>query len=64
MKDNDLLQISLKRGSLISYEGKSFTDNMVNGGLSVVLNGEQLIGIYHMDCVEYVVYIPDEKIEQ
>lgn len=64
MKDNDLLQISLKRGSLISYEGKSFTDYMVNSGLFVVLNGEQWIGIYNMDCVEYVAYIPADKIEQ
>jgi len=64
MKDNDLLQIGLKRGHMITYEGRSFTDYMISDGLFVVLNGEQWVGIYNMDCVEYVVYIPAEKIEQ
>lgn len=62
--DKDLLQISLKRGSLINYKGNSFTDYMVNGDLFVVLNGDQWIGIYNMDCVEYVAYIPEDRVEQ
>lgn len=62
--DKDLLQISLKRGELINYKRKSFTDYMVRGDLFVVINGTQWIGIYNMDCVEYVAYIPEDKVEQ
>lgn len=63
-KDNDLLQISLKRGDMITYKGSSFTDYMIRDSLFVVINGTQWIGMYNMDCVEYVAYIPAEKIEQ
>jgi hypothetical protein len=62
--DKDLLQISLKRGELITYKRKSFTDYMVRGDLFVVINGTQWIGIYNMDCVEYVAYIPEDRVEQ
>lgn len=62
--DKDLLQISLKRGKLITYKRKSFTDYMVRGDLFVVINGTQRIGIYNMDCVEYVAYIPEGRVEQ
>lgn len=54
---NDVLQISLKRGEYIIYQSSSYTDYMVNGGLFVVLKGDQWVGIYNMDCVEYVAYI-------
>ena len=57
----DLLQISLKRGSLITYKSSSYTDYMVNGNLFVVLNGDQWIGIYNMDSIEYVAYIKEDK---
>lgn len=62
--DRDLLQISLKRGGLVTYKGSSFTDYMVNNGLFVVINGSQWIGIYNMDCVEYAAYIPEDRIDQ
>ena len=64
MKDNDLLQIRLKRGDMIIYKGSSFTDYMIRDSLFVVINGTQLVGMYNMDCVEYVAYIPADKIEQ
>lgn len=57
----DLLQISLKRGSLITYKSSSYTDYMVNGNLFVVLNGDQWIGIYNLDSIEYVAYIKEDK---
>lgn len=40
-ENEDILQISLKRGEYIEYESDSYTDYMVNGGLFVVLNGDQ-----------------------
>ena len=61
-ENEDILQISLKRGEYIEYESDSYTDYMVNGGLFVVLNGDQWIGIYNMDCVEYVAYIDEENV--
>ena len=63
-KENDILQISLKRGETITYSGSSFTDYMVRGNLFVVINECQWIGIYNMDCIEYVAYIPERKIIQ
>jgi len=63
-KDNDLLQISMKRGDIITYKGSSFTDYMIRDNLFVVINGSQWIGMYNMDCVEWVAYIPEDKIEQ
>lgn len=63
-KDNDLLQISMKRGDIITYKGSSFTDYMIRDNLFVVINGSQWIGMYNMDCVEWVAYIPENKIKQ
>lgn len=63
-KDNDLLQISMKRGDIITYKGSSFTDYMIRDNLFVVINDSQWIGMYNMDCVEWVTYIPEDKIEQ
>ena len=42
-KDNDLLQISLKRGDIITYKASSFTDYVIRDGLFVVINGSQWI---------------------
>ncbi len=62
--ENDLLQISLKRGEIINYKASSFTDYMIKENLFIVIRGTQWIGMYNMDCVEYVAYIPEDKIEQ
>ena len=63
MRDKDLLQISLKRGEIITYKSSSYTDYMVKGDLFIVINGTQWIGIYNMDCVEYIAYIPEDKVD-
>lgn len=63
-QENDILQISLKRGDTITYQASSFTDYMIRDGLFVVIKETQWIGMYNMDCVEYVAYIPEDKIEQ
>ena len=60
-QSKDLLQISLKRGEYITYQRDSYTDYMVQSGLFVVLNGDQWIGIYNMDSIEYVAYIRDAE---
>lgn len=63
MSEKDLLQISLKRGEIINYQRDSFTDYMVKGELFVVIRDTQWIGIYNMDCIEYVAYIRADQRE-
>lgn len=62
--ENDLLQISLKRGEIINYKASSFTDYMIEDNLFIVIRGTQWIGMYNMDCVEYVAYIKEDQVEQ
>ncbi|GEM_PF-864782 len=51
-----MLHIIMRNGHIINYEPNQFTDYQYDGKFFVVIKGKQWIGLYNLDCIEYVQY--------
>lgn len=51
-----MLHIIMRNGHLINYDENQFTDYQYDGKYFVVIKGKQWVGLYNLDCIEYVQY--------
>ena len=54
-----MLRIVFKNGEVISYGEDDYTDYSYDSKCFIVINGQQWIGIYNMDCVFCVEFGPE-----
>ena len=51
---NEYIIIKLKNGDICHYHPREYTDYRYDGKCFIVIKNKQWIGIYNLDCLEYV----------
>ena len=54
-----MLKITYKNGDAVTYEDHSYTDYSYDSKCFIVINNQQWIGIYNMDCISHIEFTED-----
>ena len=49
-----MIEIVLKSGNVVTYKPDQYTEYKYDGKIFAVIYDKQWIGIYNLDCVEYI----------